>query len=153
MPLIFSYKSEKSLCGTGAWTQQSLDGNATTICVPLPTPSAKRSHVPVSFAPQSLWYPGQGPAGAWTGSTPTFSSALSDLETRIRSTEPAGGGQTVFTLVYGLVYAGPGGLDAISASVELSKRLPADRFEVVGAQEMARLSSLHCNGHGHGAAA
>lgn len=45
----------------GAWTQQSLSTNATTVCVPLPQAEQNRSHVPVSFAPQNLWYPGQGP--------------------------------------------------------------------------------------------
>ncbi len=108
----------------GAWTQQSLSANATTVCVKLPTRERNRSYVPVSFAPQKLWYPGQGPA-AWSGSTPSFDSALSDLEARVRATERDG--QTVFTLIYGLVYSGPGGLDAISASLELSKRLPAVR--------------------------
>ena len=48
----------------GAWTQQSLNANATTVCVPLPSAGANRSHVPVSFAPQKLWYPGQGPGMA-----------------------------------------------------------------------------------------
>jgi hypothetical protein len=104
-----------------------------------------RTQVPVNFAPQKLWYPGQGPA-AWSvpkgGGDPTFDSALSDLESRIRATERAK--ETVFTLVYGLVYSGPGGLDVVSASAELAARLPPDRFEVVGAQEMARLSSLYC---------
>ena len=76
-----------------------------------------------------------GVAAAWSGSTPSFNSALSDLEARIRATER--NGQTVFTLVYGLVYSGPGGLDAISASLELSKRLPAVRHHQQPASTVA----------------
>ena len=48
----------------GAWTQQSLSANATTVCVKLPKVENNRSIVPVSFAPQQLWYPGQGPGAS-----------------------------------------------------------------------------------------
>jgi hypothetical protein len=85
------------------------------VCVPLPAqqPKAKGpasqetpTQVPVSFAPQSLWYPGQGQGpAAWSvpdgGGKPTYASVLADLEARIRATARAG--ETVFTLVYGLV--------------------------------------------------
>ena len=46
----------------------------------------------------------------------------------------------------GLVYSNP--LNAIDASTALGARLDADRFEVVGAQEMARLSAEFCNNGG-----
>ena len=133
----------------GAWTQQSINADATTVCAKLPKPLAGRSHVPVSFAPSSLWYPGSAAASRWP--TPaTFDSALGAIEARLRATEPSGaarGRSPTFSLVYGLVdgNSGPGGLDAVDAALAMSQRLPADRFEVIGAQEMARLSSLHCN--------
>ena len=104
-----------------------------------------RTRVAVSFAPQSLWYPGSANA-PWSRSSQTRAGALNDIETRIRATEQPG--KTVFTLVYGLVdgNSGPGGLDAVDAALEMTMRLPGDRFEVVGAQDLARLSALYCDG-------
>ena len=48
--------------------------------------------------------------------------------------------------MYGLIDggSGPEGLDAVDAALEMAKRLPLDEFEVIGAQEMARLSQLSC---------
>jgi hypothetical protein len=160
----------------GAFTQQALSANATTVC--LGSPGAEAA---VNFAPKSLWYPGSGGALArWSGGRPTRASALDDLEARIRATRAgargggggggggavrrrggaAGGGGpgltpvAVFTLVYGLIdgASGPEGLDAVDAAVEMVRRLPGAQYEVVGAQEMARLSRLHCSrSHGtHG---
>lgn len=127
----------------GAFTQQTLGVNGTTIC-------AGRSPVapvPVTFAPQSLWYPGS-PAAKWSGDHPTRASALDDLEMRIRASRTQGhpSNRAVFTVVYGLIDggSGPEGLDAVDAALEMAKRLPLDEFEVIGAQEMARLSQLSC---------
>ena len=132
----------------GAFTQQTLGVNATNICTGTAGGSAGANRVPVNFAPQSLWYPGS-PAAKWSGDNPTRASALDDLEARIRATRtsaaPTSHG-SVFTLVYGLIDggSGPDGLDAVDAALEMSRRLPVDEFEVVGAQEMARLSRLSC---------
>ena len=63
---------------------------------------------------------------------------------RIRASERQG--SAVFSLVYGLVdgNSGPRGLDAVDASLEMTRRLPSSRFEVTGAQEMSRLSAIYC---------
>lgn len=134
----------------GAWSQQSLNSSAVTQCMPLlnnGTGTGTRTVIPVSFAANSLWYPGTYPGHSqWSHQGPnnTYELAMDDIETRIRATEKQG--STVFSLVYGLVdgNSGPGGLDAVDASLEMTHRLPSSRFEIIGAQEMARLSAIYC---------
>jgi hypothetical protein len=124
----------------GAFTQQTLGINATTICL-----GSAGAESAVNFAPKSLWYPGSPNAQAkWSGLHPTRASALDDIESRIRATRKIG--EPVFTLCYGLIDggSGPDGLDAVDAAAEMMRRLPAEQYEVIGAQEMARLSHLHC---------
>jgi hypothetical protein len=126
----------------GAFTQQTLGVNATTICL-----GGAGVEGAVNFAPKSLWYPGSANSQArWSGDHPTQASALDDIEERIRATRKPE--HSVFTLVYGLIDggSGPDGLDAVDAAAEMTRRLPPDQFEVIGAQEMARLSRLHCQG-------
>ena len=131
----------------GSWSQQSINSSAVTQCIPVSrseaSASAQRTTISVSFAPTKLWYPGQGKA-AWSHSKPSYANAMDDLEARLHATEKEG--QTVFSLVYGLVdgNSGPGGLDAVDAAAEMARRLPASRFEIIGAQEMARLSAHYC---------
>jgi hypothetical protein len=128
----------------GAFSQQAIGVNATTLCVPIPAAAAAaRAFVPVSFAARSLWYPGS-PSAPWSRSGQTRAGALDDLERRIRATERRG--VTTFSIVYGLVdgNSGPEGLDAIDAALAMAARLPRERFDIVGAQEFARLSVLHC---------
>jgi len=100
--------------------------------------------VPVSFASKLLWYPGS-PNAPWSRATgQTRAGALDDLEARIRATDRAN--TTTFTIVYGLVDGnrGPGSLDAIDAALAMVARLPRERFEIIGAQDLARLSAEHC---------
>ena len=122
----------------GAWSQQTIGGDARTVCVPLPS-----SSVPVSFASKLLWYPGS-PNAPWSRASQTRAGALDDLEARIRATDRAN--TTTFTIVYGLVDGnrGAGGLDAIDAALAMVARLPRERFEIIGAQDLARLSAEHC---------
>ena len=127
----------------GAWSQQTMGVDASTVCVPVPV-AATTSSVPVSFASKLLWYPGS-PNAPWSRATgQTRAGALDDLETRIRATDRAN--TTTFAIVYGLIdgNSGPGGLDAIDAALAMVARLPRERFEIIGAQDLARLSAEHC---------
>ena len=91
----------------GAWSQQTLNASAVTVCVPLADQTAAglgaphRGVAPVSFAPQSLWYPGTYPGHAqWSHPhNNTYDKAMDDIEARLRAAEKPG--QTVFALVYG----------------------------------------------------